>query len=80
MPRRTATMFALATALSVALSGSAHAQQTVPIGEPSSRAPEGFTNIFEVVEMRDGRVLMTDSRERTVAIVDFGALFPHRFF
>ena len=73
MSHTTATMLTLATALTVAPIASAQAQQTVPLGDPTARAPEGFTNIFEVVEMSDGRVLMTDSRERTVAIVDLGA-------
>jgi hypothetical protein len=44
-----------------------------PIGEPVARGVEGFTNIVDVAELDDGRVLLTDSRERSMALVDLAA-------
>ncbi len=40
------------------------------VGEPTGRSSEAFTNIFAVAELGDGRVLLTDSRERVLALVD----------
>lgn len=46
------------------------AQDVRPLGEPDARAAEGFTSIFDVAELPDGRVLITDNRERSLAILD----------
>lgn len=51
----------------------AAAQAVEPLGDPLARATEGFTHIFDVAELSDGRVLLSDSRERVLAIVDFRA-------
>ena len=53
--------------------GTLSAQQSISLGDPAGRSVEGFTSIFDVAEMADGRVLLTDSRERAVAVVDFAA-------
>jgi hypothetical protein len=44
-----------------------------PMDAPVQRSPEGFTSIFDVAEMDDGRVLVTDNRDRLLFIVDFSA-------
>lgn len=49
----------------------ATAQEVRPLGAPSARAVEGFTHVYDVAEFPDGRVLLTDSRERSLAVVDF---------
>lgn len=38
-----------------------------------ARSADGFTNLFDVAELTDGRVLMTDNRERAVVLVDLAA-------
>lgn len=49
-----------------------------PLGPPQARSGQGFTSIFDAVELADGRVLMTDNRERVIAIVDLedGSVTP----
>lgn len=45
----------------------------------AQQAAEGFTSIFDVAELPDGRVLLTDNRETAIAVVDFargGAVTP----
>lgn len=43
---------------------------TVTLGEADARSAEGFTSIFDVHELADGRVLMTDNLDRAVRVID----------
>jgi hypothetical protein len=45
--------------------------ETRTLTTPEAEHAETFTDIIGVRELRDGRVLMVDSRERTVQILDF---------
>ncbi len=53
--------------------GLAHALpgQATPLAPPNARLSEGFTAITSVRELKDGRVLFTDPRERRIGLVDF---------
>jgi hypothetical protein len=44
-----------------------------PMDAHVKRSSEGFTSVFDVAEMDDGRVLLTDNRDRAIFIVDFSA-------
>jgi len=45
--------------------------QTIqPLPAPLARSAQGFTSIFDLAELPDGRVLVTDNRERVLAVVD----------
>ena len=44
--------------------------QTRVLDRPDAEHPAAFTTIAGVRELRDGRVLVLDSRERTVQILD----------
>ena len=46
------------------------AQTTVPIGRPNLEYPEAFSSITGVRELADGRVIVADSRERTLQLID----------
>ena len=43
------------------------------LGKPDARSSEGYTNIFAVHELADGRVLMSDNLDRALRIIDFKA-------
>ncbi len=45
--------------------------QATPLAPPNARLSEGFTAITSVRELKDGRVLFTDPRERRIGLVDF---------
>ena len=45
-------------------------QEARPLGAPLARSAKGFTHVYDVAELADGRVLLTDSRERSLALVD----------
>lgn len=47
------------------------AQQNLRLTKPDATFPEPFTQIASVRELRDGRVLLIDRRERIVLLVDF---------
>jgi len=47
------------------------AQQPVSLGKPDAEFPEAFTKIGSIRELGDGRVLVIDSKEQTVQLVDF---------
>lgn len=49
------------------------AQAPEPLGAALARSADGFTYIFDVRELPDGRVLLTDSRDKSIALVDFTA-------
>lgn len=69
----TRTLARLLSALSVALPlqlQEAAGQEIRPLGAAEARAAEGFTHVFDLVELRDGRVLLSDSRERSLAVLD----------
>jgi hypothetical protein len=51
----------------------ASAQTPVALTKPDAELPATFTQIIGVRELRDGRVLVVDRRERTVMLVDFKA-------
>lgn len=47
------------------------AQKPIVLGKPYAEFKEPFTQISAVRELEDGRVLVTDARERSVQLVDF---------
>ena len=49
----------------------AGAQQPLSLQKPAATFPEPFTQIASIRELRDGRVLVLDRRDRIVVIVDF---------
>src|SRR6185503_15824824 len=49
----------------------ASAQQQVRLTKPDATFPEPFTQVASVRELRDGRVLVLDRRDRIVLLVDF---------
>jgi len=48
------------------------AQQPLRLLKPDATFPEPFTQITSVRELRDGRVVVLDRRDRIVLLVDFG--------
>jgi hypothetical protein len=54
------------------------AQSTVPIGRPNLEYPEAFSYISAVRELSDGRVIVADSPEKTLQLIDLltGAVKP----
>jgi hypothetical protein len=46
---------------------------TVALGQPDARSSEGFTSIFAVHELEDGRVLVTDNLDNAIRVVDLRA-------
>jgi hypothetical protein len=65
LPRHTATL--AAGLLPLALS----AQQPLSLGKPDAEFKEPFTQIGTLRELRDGRVLVVDPRDKVVLLVDF---------
>jgi hypothetical protein len=64
----------VALALLVTSSGLAHplsSQQPQPIGKPLVEFPEPFSAISGIRELSDGRVVVTDRRDKIVQILDF---------
>lgn len=61
--------------ISVLLAATVLMQQvpTVQLGRPDARSSEGFTSIFAVHELDDGRVLMTDNLDNVIRVVDLRA-------
>ena len=57
--------------IGVAVPALAGAQQPVRLAKPDATFPEPFTLIGSVRELRDGRVLVLDRRDRVVLLVDF---------
>lgn len=51
----------------------AAAQQPVRLGKPNAAYAEPFTQVVSVRELRDGRVLVLDRRDRIVLLVDLAA-------
>ena len=47
------------------------AQQPLVLQKPAATFPEPFTQIASIRELRDGRVLILDRRDRIVLAVDF---------
>ena len=60
-----------ALALSAATCGVAAGQQPLVLSRPDAAHGEPFSVISGVRELRDGRVLVSDSKEKLVVIVDF---------
>ncbi len=50
--------------------GPAAGQAVVDAGAPVRRASEGLTSIFAAAELPDGRVLVVDNREPTIAVME----------
>jgi hypothetical protein len=46
---------------------------TVALGQPDARSSDGFTSIFAVHELEDGRVLVTDNLDNAIRLVDLRA-------
>ena len=59
--------------LSLLVSVALQVPDVTPLDAPNHRSSEGFTSVFDVAEMDDGRVLLTDNRDRLLFIVDFSA-------
>lgn len=51
-------------------SGVANAQATVTLQKPEAEFPEPFTQIASIRELKDGRVLVLDRRDRIVLLLD----------
>lgn len=49
----------------------ASAQALQPLGASQSEHPFAFSSVTQLRELRDGRVIVVDSRERTVMLLDF---------
>jgi len=67
------TTVLLAAAAFTTLAAAAPAQEPVRLGEPNALAPESFSRVSGLRELPDGRVLVSDNRERVVRLVDFQA-------
>jgi hypothetical protein len=65
--------YAPAFSLLLCLSFAAHAQDARPLGQATGRASESFSAIAGFVELRDGRVLVADSRETALRLVDLSS-------
>lgn len=65
LPRALATVAFLAPALSLG------AQKVVNLPKPDAEYAEPFTQINSVRELMDGRVLVADTRDKTVLLIDF---------
>jgi hypothetical protein len=55
------------------LPGVMRAQQPIALGKPDAEYSEPFTEIASVRELKNGRVLVVDSRDRSVHLVDLRA-------
>lgn len=49
----------------------ASAQALQPLGASQAEHPFAFSSVTQLRELRDGRVIVVDSRERTVTLLDF---------
>lgn len=47
------------------------AQASISLGRPQAEFNQPFTQVGSVRELRDGRVLVVDTRDRTVQLIDF---------
>lgn len=68
--------FAAALVLMTSATGSAHAQRVVPtitLDKGATEFAEPFSVLRDIVELRNGRVLVHDSKENEIAIIDFAA-------
>jgi hypothetical protein len=67
--------FAFASVIAVTLLGAQTSMSQAPptrtLARPQAEFPEPFTEIGSIRELRDGRVVVVDSRELTVKMVDF---------
>jgi len=59
-----------ASALALVVPSAAFAQEPVRLGAPLGASSESFSRVAGVRELADGRVLVSDSRERIVHLVD----------
>jgi hypothetical protein len=69
LARRVATVFAL-----VAATRSSATSQGAPervLARPLAELPEPFTSVSAIRELRDGRVIVVDSREKSLQLADF---------
>jgi hypothetical protein len=64
-------MRALAVCVLVIFPLTAGAQRSVTLTTPDAEFPEAFSVISGVRPLRDGRVIVADSKEKTVQLVDF---------
>ena len=64
-------MIARSLFLGIAAPALLGAQQPVRLVKPDATFPEPFTQVASVRELRDGRVLVLDRRDRIVLLVDF---------
>lgn len=70
--KHSAVIGGLLTALAfVADTGQAQQPRTITLGRPTAELTEPFTSILSVHEFADGRVVVSDSRDKTVQLADF---------
>lgn len=67
---RTASLIAMALSSTVAAHAAAQAP-VVRLGNPTGSSPEPFTAIESAVELGGGQLLVSDTRERRLTIIDF---------
>ena len=65
---RTGTLFGTLAALAAV--GSLAAQQKATLSKPLAETSESFTAISSIRELPSGKVLVSDSRDKTVQLVD----------
>lgn len=53
--------------------GSVSAQQVQPLGRPVAELPEPFSRINGIRELADGRLVVSDSRDKTLQLIDPGS-------
>lgn len=70
--KRSAVIGALLTMLTpVATTGYAQQPRAVTLGRPKAEVNEPFTSILSIHEFADGRVVVSDNRDKVVQLVDF---------
>jgi hypothetical protein len=63
-------ILAIAAAVAAALPAAVAAQKPYPLTKPDAEFGEPFTLITGIRELRDGRVLVTDARDKTLQLID----------
>ena len=68
---RLPALVAIGAITSFALPGTSSAQTPRPLGKPDAEFAEPFTSLSGIRELKDGRVVAIDGRDKIVQVVDF---------